>query len=365
MLPILLVLQAFAHPQNVPPNQNAPSNAAWNAEFLSTAVPLITDASGDITRCISNNDWGLSYDDGPGPFTPILLDALQKHNLKATFFVQGSQVIQYKDTLRRAYAAGHQIGLHTWSHPPLNTMSNEVIVAEVMNTALLIKEVIGVMPKFIRPPYGAIDSRVRGVLHRLGLTPVLWSHDTHDNSNPNNIANLIKSWIVQKEGQIVLAHDKLEVTARQAAEALDLIVAAGFNSKPVGTCVGRSDWYGDIVGVRPPPPPPSNTISNPVSSGSGSSPSSLNPSRPNHSQPSSIPAATHAPQNGLSANATDIQGPISSEGDSEVLGLIVNSTLPAEHLNATVYDTPESESSSANGLVLDVILMLGALMFVL
>jgi peptidoglycan/xylan/chitin deacetylase (PgdA/CDA1 family) len=62
-----------------------------------------------------------SYDDGPSPYTPSLLNYMSAANLKSTFFVVGSRVISRPDMVQYEYLEGHQLAVHTWSHFPLTS----------------------------------------------------------------------------------------------------------------------------------------------------------------------------------------------------------------------------------------------------
>lgn len=73
------------------------------------------------------------------------------------------------------YISGHQLSVHTWSHPYLTKLTNEEIVAELGWTKQVIKDVVGVTPNTFRPPYGDIDDRVRAIAAQMGLTPIIWS----------------------------------------------------------------------------------------------------------------------------------------------------------------------------------------------
>jgi len=135
--------------------------------------------------------WGLTYDDGPAFYTSQLLDYLDQQNLKSTFFVVGSRVISFPTTLQTEYMSGHQIGVHTWSHPPLTTLTNDQIIAELGWSKKVIKDVLGVTPNIMRPPYGDVEfvvlhsylplrlsknsNRVRAIATAMGLTPVIWT----------------------------------------------------------------------------------------------------------------------------------------------------------------------------------------------
>jgi peptidoglycan/xylan/chitin deacetylase (PgdA/CDA1 family) len=77
--------------------------------------------------CRENKTWALSYDDGPSNYTHIVLDALHLHNYTATFFVIGRNVLSNPQILVKAHEAGHTIGIHTWSHPFLTTLTNGIV----------------------------------------------------------------------------------------------------------------------------------------------------------------------------------------------------------------------------------------------
>jgi peptidoglycan/xylan/chitin deacetylase (PgdA/CDA1 family) len=132
----------------------------------------------DITQCPDKGTWGTSFDDGPSPYTPLLLDYLDEQSLKTTFFLVGSRVISRPEMVQTEYMSGHQLSVHTWSHPSLTTLTNEQIVAELGWTKKVIKDVTGVTPNTFRPPYGDIDDRVRAVAAQMGLTPIIWTSIT-------------------------------------------------------------------------------------------------------------------------------------------------------------------------------------------
>ena len=111
----------------------------------------------DVTNCPQKNQWGLTYDDGPAPYTPNLLNFLNQTNLHATFFVVGSRVVSYPGLLQQEYLSGHQIAVHTWSHPSLTTLTNEEIIAEFGWSKKAIHDVLGVTPAYWRPPYGDVE----------------------------------------------------------------------------------------------------------------------------------------------------------------------------------------------------------------
>ena len=66
-------------------------------------------------------------------------------------------MLAFSGTLQREYLSGHQIAVHTWSHTALTTQTNEEIIAELGWTRKIIRDVIGVSPVYMRPPYGDIE----------------------------------------------------------------------------------------------------------------------------------------------------------------------------------------------------------------
>ena len=85
-----------------------------------------------------------------------MLKYLDEKVVKATFFVVGSRVVERPSILIEEYMSGHEISVHTWSHRPLTTLTNEQIVAELGFTREAIKRVLGVSPVSMRPPLGDI-----------------------------------------------------------------------------------------------------------------------------------------------------------------------------------------------------------------
>ncbi|EEB94876.1 hypothetical protein MPER_06243, partial [Moniliophthora perniciosa FA553] len=156
---------------NIP---NIPLNTRQRNGWVDFAA--VTTRATDIVPCPDKMTWGVSFDDGPSEYTPKLLKFLDQKNLSATFFVVGSRVISRPDILRDEYMAGHEISVHTWSHSALTTLSNEQIVAELGWTRKAIKDVLGVTPTTMRPPYGDMDDRVRAISMAMGMIPISWTN---------------------------------------------------------------------------------------------------------------------------------------------------------------------------------------------
>lgn len=230
----------------------------------------------DITTCPQTFTWGLTYDDGPSPYTPDLLTYLDQNDLKATFFTIGSRVLGLPMTLQAEYMDGHQIAVHTWSHPSLTTLTNEEIIAELGWSKKVIFDVIGVTPNMMRPPYGDIDDRVRAICTAMGLTPILWTRisplatfDTDDfdiSGGLTNVGNVLANWQqilgnVSKinTGFIVLEHDLFQQAVDVATGYIlpdALAHKPPFTIQPVVTCLNKplSDAYVETNDNKTNPP---------------------------------------------------------------------------------------------------------------
>ncbi|KAG9084909.1 chitin deacetylase, partial [Ceratobasidium sp. UAMH 11750] len=124
-----------------PANSGAVANASATGTCWWTCGGCSRDT--DITTCPDKQTWGVSYDDGPSPYTPNLLQYLDQQQLKSTFFIVGSRAISRPEILQTEYMGGHQLSVHTWSHPSLTTLTTEQIIAELGWTKKAIKDITG------------------------------------------------------------------------------------------------------------------------------------------------------------------------------------------------------------------------------
>lgn len=121
----------------------------------------------------------LTFDDGPGPFTDTLLDTLAEHNVTAGFFVLTGLALERPDTVRRALAEGHTVGLHTWDHRNLTALWEAgdwaTLYHEIDEAADVLATITGERPLYFRPPYGAVNAGLRDYIHERGLRIAMWN----------------------------------------------------------------------------------------------------------------------------------------------------------------------------------------------
>ena len=163
---------------------------------------------------VGPDEIALTFDDGPNrTWTPRLLDALARHDVRATFFMLGNAAEAEPAIVRRAVAEGHLIGNHSWGHPSLARSSSARIREELRRTQDTLQQITGKPVRFFRPPFGARRPAVFRIAHELGLTTVLWNAMTSDWSEPSaeliaaNLMKMIDNRHAQGRAANIVMHD--------------------------------------------------------------------------------------------------------------------------------------------------------------
>ena len=150
----------------------------------------------------------LTFDDGPNPVvTPRLLALLERHGVRATFFLIGKHVRACPQLPAEIAARGHTLGNHTDTHPNLIWLSPPRIREELARCQESISRVIGREPAWVRPPYGARGPQLNSIVRQGGWAGVvMWSIWARD-WNPQPPESVIQRLRRARGGDIVLLHD--------------------------------------------------------------------------------------------------------------------------------------------------------------
>ena len=132
----------------------------------------------------------LTFDDGPDPVnTPIVLDILKDNNIKATFFVLGTEIEKNPDILKRIYDEGHAIGNHSYNHIYRELYkSTNTYIEQLYHTDEIIKSILNLRPHISRAPGGSAGSFTNAywdILKNQGYIDVGWNISSGDASNAN------------------------------------------------------------------------------------------------------------------------------------------------------------------------------------
>ena len=195
-------------------------------------LSLANSASGQDDRVLY-----LTFDDGPSnDFTWSILDALDDHGAKATFFPLGSKLNSAADLMRSMVDRGHQVGNHTMSHPNLPDLSDDEVWREFNDASNTIEGVIGAKPTCMRPPSGSSNARVDGIAESLGMTKVLWNRGGNDYGLKSGDEFLDRVRNAQS-GDIILLHDPAgPATVEATRRVLEHFTAQGFRFETVPQC---------------------------------------------------------------------------------------------------------------------------------
>jgi peptidoglycan/xylan/chitin deacetylase (PgdA/CDA1 family) len=177
----------------------------------------------------------LTFDDGPlDGFTDRVIDALRSRGHRATFFVVGQRANQMPTALERMFECGCEVGNHSYSHPRLSRLSLAEIAQEFHRTDSLVRSILGVTPRFLRPPFGELSVRLLLHLARHRATAALWSAEfggyesTLEQTPDVMVKDFTESEI--EAGEIVLLHDTNDSVVRELPRLLDVLDARGIRS---------------------------------------------------------------------------------------------------------------------------------------
>ncbi|WP_419869586.1 polysaccharide deacetylase family protein [Chryseobacterium sp. CT-SW4] len=180
----------------------------------------------------------LTFDDGPTEFTPLFLDLLKKHQIKATFFCIGKQIEQYPETFRRIIEEGHVIGNHTYSHSTsIGFASTRQVMEEIKKTDDIILKEGNISTSLYRPPFGVTNPNIARAVKSTRKKSIGWnirSLDTIINDEKKIYKRVIKGL---KPGGIILFHDISNKTYHVLADLLLFLEREKYTTFTVDTLI--------------------------------------------------------------------------------------------------------------------------------
>ncbi|KXS19707.1 carbohydrate esterase family 4 protein [Gonapodya prolifera JEL478] len=210
-----------------------------------------------VWNCNQPKSIGFVFDDGPNYWTRDIMQAFKDAgDMKATFCMVGRMLVLHPagvSILKEVIAAGHDICIHTMNHLHLSSLSNEEIAEEIMGDMQIFRDILGptFIPRFLRPPFGDLDLRVKAIADTLGLKILLWNLDTKDYvTSAAGITNLTtyftpyQAYIAPANtvGYITLAHDIINQTHQVLPQVLQLVQSSGYNTVLPSNCTGMGRW---------------------------------------------------------------------------------------------------------------------------
>ena len=178
----------------------------------------------------------LTFDDGPsGDNTRALMAMLEEKDVRATFFLCGYRIEAFPALPEALRAAGHELGVHGYSHECFDTMTPDQLRDELSRTAALMGGA-----SLVRPPCGAWNDRVRGAARDAGMRIILWSVDPEDwrCRDPEEIARRVCE--SAQDGSVVLLHDLYPSSVEAAGRIIDRLRGEGYGFCTVSELAERA-----------------------------------------------------------------------------------------------------------------------------
>jgi len=169
----------------------------------------------------------LTFDDGPNATTtPKLLDVLNKYNIKATFFLQGSNIEKNRSLAQRIVTEGHAIGNHSYSHQRLIFKTPSFIHSEISKTDDLIVSIGAIKPIYFRPPFGAKLVVLPLVLNQMKKRLVTWTYCPQSQYDQEFSGDLVANQVIENlhPGVIILLHDGRSDNSDELVKAVEKII---------------------------------------------------------------------------------------------------------------------------------------------
>ena len=209
-------------------------NTNWGLSFQAKGEPPIGNASTEYLKNFNSYFLGnitkkeiyLTFDAGyEAGYMPQILEALKKHNVKATFFIVGTLIESNPETIKAISDAGHYIGNHTMHHPNMSKISTmDSFKKEIEDVENLYKELTGKnLDKFYRPPQGVYSEKNLKMANELGYKTIFWSLayvDWYKNNQPTHEEAFNKLLPRLHNGAIILLHS----TSKTNSEILDELI---------------------------------------------------------------------------------------------------------------------------------------------
>jgi len=203
----------------------------------------------------------LTFDDGPHPVaSPVIMNVLNRYNVKATFFIVGKRLAAHPEHVLRMLEDGHEVANHTLSHRRMDLMSEDDVRSELEGCQREFEYTTGRTMTMMRPPGMRLSKTVLDVAKAMGYVTVGWNVGAKDyflpanadaktldhdldyefKGSPTQVADLVLKQV--KKGTIILLHENM-TTARALPRIIKTLKKQGYKFRTV------TQMLGDIPGA--------------------------------------------------------------------------------------------------------------------
>lgn len=182
--------------------------------------------------------------------TSTLLSILEKHKVKATFFMTGEWVASYPDDVKAIAAAGHDLGNHSENHKQMSQLGAEECKKELQLVHDKVKSLTGQDMILFRPPYGDYNDTLIDAANSIGYHVIQWDVDSLDWKDYG--ADAIVSKVLDHKhlgcGSIILMHNGAKYTKDALEQVITGLKEKGFELVPISQLIYKEDYEMDHEG---------------------------------------------------------------------------------------------------------------------
>jgi len=230
--------------------------AACNRENAVEASATNADCSLPV-YCVKTDEKqvALTFDAAWGnEDTQIILDILEEHDVKVTFFMTGGWVKSYPEDVKAILAAGHDLGNHSENHKNMSQLTDEEIEEELMLVHNRVKQLTGYEMFLFRPPYGDYDDQVLQCASDCGYYSIQWDVDSLDwkDYGTDSIIKTVTGHKHLGNGSIILMHNGAKYTASALETIICTLKDEGYEFVPLSELIHRDNYRFDHEGRQIP-----------------------------------------------------------------------------------------------------------------
>lgn len=181
-----------------------------------------------------------------------MMETLDKHNVKATFFMTGGFVSDNPEYVKTLVEKGHELGNHSEHHYDMATITAGEMKTEIMDVHKKVKELTGKDMKVFRPPYGSYNNELIDTVYGCDYYPIQWDVDSLDWKN-YGMQNIIDTVCNHKRldcGSIILCHLGAKYTSQALDEMLTKLQDMGYEIVPVSKLIMTEGYHMDANGMQ-------------------------------------------------------------------------------------------------------------------
>ena len=209
------------HERNKEENESGEQEDRKDRNVMSRESDMVWEKETDMRKYVA-----LTFDDGPNSrYTKPLLDGLRERGIRASFFLVGECIDGKEDLVKQMAEDGHLIGVHCMTHKDLTKEPLSDAKKEICETGEKIRAVTGVMPEYVRPPYGNWNAKLE---EAVDMIPVFWDVDSIDWRLKNTEKVTAKVLKDTEDGDIILMHDEFRTSVEAALRIIDNLTAKGY-----------------------------------------------------------------------------------------------------------------------------------------